>query len=255
MMTAAAQDRVALLLGLLVDGASQPLHERITEALEHALTLRLFPGQRLPSERQLAELLGVSRVTVRQSLDSLRERGWIDRSARGRAGGSRALPRAELPDREWQEMLDRADTDIADILAFRSIIEPQAARLAALSADETLVERLMASVAVMAANPDPEAFRRSDSEFHLAISEASGNRRLLRSVLVTRAELLGWRDLLPMPDYVGPNEREHREIATAIAARDPERAAMAMARHLETTRQSFWQEVLVYRRRHGGEVE
>lgn len=248
-------DRLAFRLQLLVGGPPQSLHERITEALEHSLTLRLFPDQRLPAERQLAELLGVSRITVRQSLETLRERGWIDHSRRGRSGGSRALPRAEMTDHDWQELLDRADTEIADILAFRSVIEPQAARLAAASGDEGLDQRLSASVAVMAAGPDLEAFRRSDSEFHFAISAAAGNRRLMRSIDITRAELLRWRDLLPMPDYVESNLAEHREIADAITAGDQEGAAAAMARHLETTRRGFWDEVLVYRRRHGREDE
>jgi len=239
---------VAALVELLVNDSTLPVHERITQALQDALTLRLFPGRRLPPERHLADLLGVSRVTVRQSLRSLRERGWIDRSARGRSGGSAVLPRSELSDREWYELLDRADVDIADNLTFRLIIEPPAARLAAARADATLGARLLASVEALAASQDAESFRASDSEFHLAIAEAAGNRRLLRSLLVSRAELYRWRDLLRMPYYPGRNEVEHREIAIAIAAGDAERAAVAMTQHLQQAQESFWQDVLTYRR-------
>jgi DNA-binding FadR family transcriptional regulator len=229
---------LASILPMLADGVPQPAHERIALALRRAITLRISPGDRLPSERQLAEWFGVSRVTVRLAFALLRDEGLIE-PGRSRRSGTASTPRqAAAPYLKAAVILDARD-DIADILAYRSLIEPTAARLAARFGDEQLVVRMQDAVEAMSHDPDPTTFRRADSSFHLAVAEASRNRRLLQAILVTRAELLRWRDLIPMPDDVAENLRDHGLIAEAISDGDEEAASTAMANHLERTLASF----------------
>jgi GntR family transcriptional regulator len=74
-----------------------PAHAQIESALEHAIERgRLSPGDRLPAERELAERYGVSRMTLRQALGALEQRGRLTRS-KGRYGGTYvAAPKLEL---------------------------------------------------------------------------------------------------------------------------------------------------------------
>lgn len=231
-------DELAGVLWVLAGGTPQPAHERIATALQRALTLRIFPEDRLPSERWLADAFGVSRITIRGALAFLREQGMV-RSGGSRRAGTVSNPRTTDAHGNPARLLEDAGRDIADILDFRSLVEPVAARLAARFADDELVTRLRLSVDGLRTSPDPTAFRRADSAFHLALARATRNQRLLEAVLVTRAELLAWRDLIPMPDDVAENLVEHERIADAVEARDEDRAAAEMLAHLRGTLTSF----------------
>ncbi len=229
---------LAGLLGMLAGGMPEPAHERIALALRRALTLRIFIDDRIPSERWLAEAFGVSRITVRQAIGLLRDAGMV-RSGGSRRAGTVSLPRTTSDPAAPAAILAGAAADIADIMEFRSVVEAAIARLAVARADGTLAARLHASVDALRAAPDPTEFRRADSEFHLALVQACGNRRLLGAVLVARADLLHWRDLLPMADDVAENLVDHARIEAAVAAGDGEAAAVAMVDHLQGTLASF----------------
>ena len=229
---------LAGLLGVLAGGPPEVARERIALALRRALTLRIFTDDRVPSERWLAEAFGVSRITVRQALGLLRDQGMV-RSGGSRRAGMVSLPRSTSDPSAPTALLAGAMRDIADIMVFRAVVESEIARLAATRADAALTGRLRASVAALEEAADPTAFRRADSEFHLALARACGNRRLMGAVLVARADLLRWRDLLPMPDDVAENLAEHGRIVTAIEAGDGDAAAAAMAEHLSGTLASF----------------
>ncbi len=233
------EDRdLAPILGMLAGGAPQPAHERVAVGLRRALTLRIFPEDRLPPERQLAEWFGVSRVTIRQALAILRDEGLVV-SAQSRRAGTLSLPRSMGTHTSSGQLLSNAHSDIVDILDFRSVIEPTVARLAARHVDDQLLVRLHESVEATRTTQDATSFRRADSEFHLALAQACRNRRLMEAVLVTRAQLLHWRDLLPMPDDVEENVVGHGRIAAAVGAGDEDGAGAAMAAHLRGTLASF----------------
>lgn len=231
-------DDLAQVLLMLAGGVPQPAQDRVATALRRSLTLRIFPEDRLPSERALAEAFGVSRITVRQAIGLLRDEGLVA-SGGSRRAGTLTMPRNTAEPGEAAQLRVAAVQDIGSILEFRSVIEPAVARLAARRADDDLVHRLQAAVEALGAAPDPTAFRRADSEFHLALAQACGNDRLMEAVLVARADLLHWRDLIPMEDDVAENRDEHARITAAIAARDEDAAAEAMLEHLRLTLASF----------------
>lgn len=234
---AGVQDPVERILLMLAGGPPQPAQDRVATALRRALTLRIFPDDRMPSERALADAFGVSRITVRQAIAILRDEGRV-LSGGSRRAGTVSTPREVPP---TSDELFRAEfrRDVADIIVFRQVVEPAVARLAAARADDALVARLRAATATLDHDPDPTAFRRADSEFHLALAEACGNDRLMEAVLVSRAELLRWRDLVPMPDDVHENRAEHTAITEAVAAHDGDSAARLMHEHLGLTLASF----------------
>jgi DNA-binding FadR family transcriptional regulator len=245
-----ADQRLARLLAVIEPGGLLSINEQIAEGLRRAITLGLFPDNRLPAERKLAQLLGVSRITVRQSLDRLKRDGFVT-THKGRAGGNYATPLSRRPESTWTTILDSAHRDIGEIQSFRSMLEPVAAQLAAERGTAEAGVRLRTAVQALATSTTPDEFRRADSDFHITVAEAAGNSRLLAAVVQARAELLVWRDLLPMPDDVELNAAEHNAIAEAIVAGNSAECYALMREHLESARQSFWREVERYRKVQG----
>jgi len=189
----------------------------------------LAPGGRLPSERELAARLGVSRDTVREAIKSLSDAGYLV-SRRGRYGGTflaERLPAVTGGD----DGVNRAEID--DALRLREILEVGAARMAA-EVSLTPAERdvLSARLAdVRAAHP--EDYRRLDSRLHLAIAEAAGSPSLVLLVAENRMRLNALLDRIPL---LGRNIRhsddQHDAIVHAILVGDPAAAGAAMLAHV-----------------------
>lgn len=229
----------ALLQALLGDGVG-PAGERVAEALRRAVILRVFPGERLPPERELARLFGVSRITLRQAIRNLREEGHV-RSRAGRGGGTYQVLRPAS--RAWQSRIERAWGELVEVLEFRVLVEPLAARLAARRTTGALVSTLRRSVEEMADSRRLEEFRHADSVFHVLIAEAAGNARLLQAIATARADFLMWRDRLPAPFRPGNNVEEHMRVLEALAVRDADAAEGAMRAHLESAKRDFRREM------------
>jgi GntR family transcriptional repressor for pyruvate dehydrogenase complex len=196
-------------------------------------TIRLgivAPGEALPPERDLASRFSVSRDTVREAIRELADAGYL-LSKRGRYGGtfvSDTLPMAEgspLP-------LDAAE--IEDVLGLREILELGAARAAAnrsLSAAEreTLWTRLGETAAAEAAD-----YRRLDSRLHLTIGELVGTPSLVSLLADNRTRVNELLDRIPLLSAnIAHSNQQHEAIVVAILTGDGERAATAMAEHLE----------------------
>jgi DNA-binding FadR family transcriptional regulator len=202
-------------------------------------TIRLgvvAPGGSLPSERELAVRLGVSRDTVREALRSLSEAGYVV-SRRGRYGGTFVadeLPRAAVPlprAADDSPVLDAADLE--EVLALREVLEVGAARLAAartLAAPERdLVWRALEDVATA----DPADYRRLDSRLHLVIAEVTGVRSLVTLVADNRMQVNRLLDEIPLLERnIAHSDEQHRTLVTAILAGQPDVAAAAAEEHL-----------------------
>src|SRR5881227_2040078 len=116
--------------------------ERLAQSIRLGV---LVGGDRLPPERELAETLGVSRVTLREAIGALRAAGLIE-SRRGRGGGTFVVsPRASRPRQGGRMKPTTAGLD--DMLDLRRIIEPGAAALAATrtltAADRATLQRFL----------------------------------------------------------------------------------------------------------------
>lgn len=221
---------------------------KVTQHLRKRIALGGFPtGARLPTERELAEALGVSRNTVREAIRSLSNDGIVE-TTRGRGGGTFVvdLHLSDLPDRA--DLANEFREFITQHMEYRMLIEPGAARLAAERGRESerrkLVDLLASEV------PDLATYHRVDTEFHLFIAETSGNSVLSEAIADARTELfIGGNILWVQSDWhsiygaeaplSGIFRQEHAAIAAAVMAGDGEASARFMLEHLQESADQF----------------
>ncbi|WP_262027411.1 FadR/GntR family transcriptional regulator [Microvirga sp. Mcv34] len=191
----------------------------------------LKAGQRLPSQRELAEQLGVSRPSVREALTVLETMGLL--TVRAGSGVFVANSNARSP--LWRYS-DRCTP--ADVYEARLGLEGYAARLAATRIDETAKERLKRCTDAMheaLKAGDVIGLAIKDTEFHDMIFELSGNPVLAAMYRPVR-EMLVESQRLPMTQFDRLNEtvREHDAILEGIASQNPETAENAMQNHIRS---------------------
>ena len=189
---------------------------------------------RLPPERELAGLLGVSRMTLRDALQALADAGYVT-SRRGRGGGT--FVRYRLPDGDAQAVARSMGETLTHALDYRRIIEPGAA---ALAASTPLVaaarDHLTTCLAEATDASDDAVRRRADSRFHLAIAGVTGNEPLIAAVADVQARISGLLELIPvLRSNITHSDAQHEEVVRAILANDGARAAAAMTEHCDAT--------------------
>jgi DNA-binding FadR family transcriptional regulator len=189
----------------------------------------LEPGARLPTERELAESLSVSRTSVREALHSLERRRLVDR----RPGRGTVVLAPDLRAQRLSDELDPQVRERADVAELRRLIEPQVAGLAAARATETDIVLLERTLAASHAGLSPEESLERDLEFHAQLAHASGN-PLLTSLCEVVA---GWSNDLRRRSHTTragrrSSVRWHRTILDAVTAHDADAAAAAMTEHL-----------------------
>jgi GntR family transcriptional regulator, transcriptional repressor for pyruvate dehydrogenase complex len=211
--------------------------ERIAERLVTAIALGEFvPGQRLPAERDLAVMLEVSRTTVREALQRLHAAGYVT-ARRGRGGGT-FVQTGQGADSE--EMIRRtllpAWAELTEVLDFRQLVEQLIARTAAARRDSADVAAIRAAVAAYAGAADRDASRLADAALHQAIAKAAHNSRLAElSTSIRREVSLGFDAEPYSPEVRQRALHQHPELAEAVIAGDPVRAASLAASHFSLT--------------------
>jgi DNA-binding FadR family transcriptional regulator len=226
-----ALDLLLLLRGSEPEGLGRA--DQVSYQIETAILMGILTeGDRLPTESALASELGISPITLRQSLAALRTKGLIETS-RGRSGGSVIRRQIELTDTQLRHKLrDTSTESLRDLGDLAAAISSMSARLAARRADPQNVEHLEDLAKRHREALDGRARRRMDSRFHVAISIASQSSRLTSAALQLEAELmtLWWGE----PGQAGhENElmEQHLAIVDAIRKRDGDAAANAAERH------------------------
>ncbi|NBM17526.1 FCD domain-containing protein [Streptomyces sp. GC420] len=211
------------------------------EALEQILQivrLGLVPaGERLPSERELAERMGISRVTLREVLRVLQDEGLVE-SRRGRYGGTFVRRRPGAPSDGAEEELRRRleKIDVEDVLRFREVLETGAAGLCAehpLSGEQR--ERLRAALTATGDAP-PAEYRRCDTLFHLTLAELSGSPTLATQYAAVRAAVNDLLDCIPLlVRNLEHSQQQHAALVAAVLEGDAERARAVMREHCAGT--------------------
>jgi GntR family transcriptional regulator, transcriptional repressor for pyruvate dehydrogenase complex len=211
--------------------------ERVAERFVTAIALGEFSsGQRLPTERELAGMLEVSRTTVREAIQRLQASGYV-RTRRGRGGGT--FVAADLgPDSD--EMIRRtlvpAWQDLSELLEFRLLIEKLIARTAAERCDDSDVVAIRRAVDAYARAGNRRASQLADHALHQAIAAATHNRHLVELSARTRREVsLGFDAEPHSPELRNRAMREHPALAEAVIAASPDRAAQLAAEHFSLT--------------------
>jgi len=187
-------------------------------------------GERIPTERVLAERFGVSRTCVREALGALKLSGVIQ----GRPGAGTYLAKASPGGIDRSDLLLVEEGSPFEILESRKIIEPAIASLAARKATTADVARLadaMESLRVSA--EDEESLTEADRQFHMCMAEATHNRILIR----TLGQILDLmqRIYYPAVGIVGPHDGyydTHNEVFRNVQERNSKGAERAMRAHL-----------------------
>jgi DNA-binding FadR family transcriptional regulator len=209
------------------------------ETVERLLTVIklgvVATGDRFPAERELAGLLGVSRITLREAIRALQQAGYVE-SRRGRFGGTFVTYTRPAPDPvEVRRIALEDSAQLADALAFRMVLETGAAQLLAASGGDRGREILLERLALVN-RASPEDYRRLDTLFHLAISELTGSTLLAAACADARMRLNDLLNAIPVLRHnIVHTADQHTAIVDAILAGDPERARGAVAEHLDGT--------------------
>lgn len=222
---------------------SQPrrhrLSDSITEQIERLIVQgELIPGDALPSERDLAKQLGVSRPSLREALLLLESRGLVQ----ARRGGGFDVTDVTGPTitDPLVHLLQRHPETIDDVLELRHGLECVAAYFAAIRATDADAKRLKEMSATMKrrrAERDPLEDADLDADFHMAIAEASHNVALvhvMRGIFnLMRSNMMRSREVLyRQAGNVLLLDEQHAAIVRAIIARDHDAARAAANLHL-----------------------
>jgi DNA-binding FadR family transcriptional regulator len=209
------------------------------ETVERLLTVIklgvVAPGDRFPAERELAGLLGVSRITLREAIRALQQAGYVE-PRRGRFGGTFVTYTRPAPDPVEVRRIALEDAGrLADALTFRMAVETGAAQLLAQSGGDRGREVLLARLAGVN-EAGPEDYRRLDTLFHLAIAELTGSSLLAAACADARMRLNDLLNAIPVLQHnIDHTADQHAAIVEAILAGDAERARCAVAEHLDGT--------------------
>jgi DNA-binding FadR family transcriptional regulator len=204
-----------------------------------AQTIRLGmlgEGDQLPPERELAERLQVSRVTLREAIAALRDAGFL-RTRRGRAGGTFVVYQdTGAQSGDAVAMAKEMGDELHDALDFRRVVEPGAAALAA-TRTLSAVDRAQLTACLAAAADHAAPTRRvADSRLHLAIAAASGSAMLAEAV--TQVQVVVDKLLAAIPVIernLAHSDAQHKRIVEAILGGDPKSARAAMEEHCDGT--------------------
>jgi len=224
--------------------ATQRLYEQVAGQVTDLVARGEFkPGDRLPPERDLAKLLGVSRPTVREAMIALEIAGLVDvrvgagvfvtdKAKNGTHGSANG------------RLFEGAGSSPLELIAARRTIEPEVAALAAKLATPAEIAAIAETIAMISAAQDTPEHRAADHLFHVRVGLASHNAVL--TAIVDEC----WADMYsPMFERMGaitgliasrcsPHQRdktniEHGDVYRAIAVHDQDAARAAMDRHLE----------------------
>ncbi|MCT4559138.1 MAG: FCD domain-containing protein [Pelagimonas sp.] len=208
----------------------------------------LRPGERLPSERELSDRLGVSRPSLREAIADLQDRGLLT----SRAGAGVFV--TEVLGSAFSEALitlfSRHDEAVFDYLSFRRDMEGLAAYRAALYGTETdlrVIDELFQKMVAVHGKRNPTEESQLDADFHLAIIEASHNvimLHMMRSMYQLLREGVFYNRQIMFKQRTTRDSLldQHRAINDALQARDAEAAQAAVERHLTYVEEALFRD-------------
>jgi DNA-binding GntR family transcriptional regulator len=203
---------------------SVPLRDRVYEALEELIIYgSLAPGQHLV-EADIAKMLGVSRIPVREGLQLLARDGWVD--LRPRQGAFVHQP----------EM-----SEVDDVFSVRTLLEVESTRLATSKATVHATQDLRVILrrgSDALARADEKELVMLNSQFHASISRM-GDNQVLAELIARLDKRIRWYFAPVVRTRGSSSWKEHLDIVEAIEARDPRRASEAMQKHAEATRSAY----------------
>ena len=197
---------------------------------QYIAKLGLASGDRLPSERELARSLGVSRNSLREVMKQLQAQGLVDiRHGAGTFLVASPAAFSQALHRHLASQRGRIDA----LFELRLAIEPGIAALAARKATDRHIQALEEAIAAQAAEEDPRRWGMRDQTVHLALAKATSNPLVEKLFGLLGTSLAETREEgLQSHERLTASVAGHRQILHAVAAHDPAAAALAMEAHI-----------------------
>jgi len=207
------------------------VYEEVAKQLERLILKKLQPGDKLPAERELAEMFGVSRSSIRDAIRSLELVGLVE----PRQGAGTVVREVSAESLVNPLTIVLARQQISELLDFRKMLEPP---LAARAATHASVEDITEMEEILRRQDDKlrrrELAIEEDSEFHYNVAMASDNSVVLKVLDVLMDLLRETRErALQVEGRPQKSLAGHRRILMAIKRRDPAAAEDAMRRHIQ----------------------
>ncbi len=217
--------------------------QRISEAVLQQMKSMIArgewkPGDKIPAEPVLAEMFGVSRLSVRDALQQLTSMGIVERK-QGRGTFVRSFDGSQLVN-EMLPMLMLDDTEMETMFEFRGMLECESSRLAALRASDEAIAGLRAlNDQLDQLEMDPQREAECDYAFHLTIVKATGNKLLIQLYTLLREIIIN--SLITVKTKIGskPGLQYHRLLVEAIAAHDQQAARDIMWKHMNSSLKAY----------------
>lgn len=207
---------------------------------QRILAGQVHVGDQLPSERELARRLEVSRPAVREALRTLQGMGVV-RSSVG-AGGTGGTTVIALPARALVRFLRLhvalANFPLDDVLEVRIALERLSVRLAARNARARDLARMRDALTLLSASVrDRPRYNDADTAFHVVIAEAAGNRLAADTTVAIRESMRrplldAFRDVAGWDELVARLQADHQALYEAVAAGQADRAERLVEDHI-----------------------
>jgi GntR family transcriptional regulator, transcriptional repressor for pyruvate dehydrogenase complex len=207
--------------------------QEVARRIEKLIAEELKPGDKVPPERQLAEMFNVSRSSIRDGIHTLEIAGLLER----RQGAGTVVREVSISTvaNPLSSVLVGKRQLVSELLDVRKMLEPGLAARAAANAtvdDLGEMEEILRRQREKVARGEPTIDE--DSEFHYAIALAANNSVILKVLDVLMDLLRDTRERsLQVEGRLQKSFAGHRQILSALKRRDPEAAEKAMRRHLQ----------------------
>lgn len=216
---------------------TKKIYEEIVDQIKDMISAGTFkPGDRLPSERDMSALLGVSRASVREAVTALQAMGILE--VKPGEGTFVAYTQNNDTIEPLAMVLAMENNPLPQLMEVRRILEGEAAALAAVRATEGNLHHMVGVMRDMKETVERrEQGVQFDLQFHFAIAEATHNRVLERIIktldnMMHETFLANRQDMYSMPGKAMRILYEHQLILDAIMQREPEKAREGMLNHL-----------------------
>jgi GntR family transcriptional repressor for pyruvate dehydrogenase complex len=225
-------------------GSYKSLAQKVTDELQRLmLTGKLKEGEKLPSERELCELFGVSRTVVREAIRILQTKGLLE--VRPGIGSIVRSPSSsqviEGLSLLIQSKANGADISLEAVCEVRSLLEVEIAKMAAERATHEDIQEIQKIVDDLETQVNlPAKFYERAVDFHRSLALATHNPLLVILFDAIQELVLGMRQTL-VPEPIAPQAalRSFRHILEQVRTRNAEGAAQAIEQHLYQIRQKF----------------
>jgi GntR family transcriptional repressor for pyruvate dehydrogenase complex len=209
----------------------------VEQILKQIRNQGLPPGSKLPAQRELAVMLGVGRSSIREAINNLVARGYLE-PIQGK--GTFIKEAMQSPERQFEKLSIAArKSSLFDLMEARTVLECKTASLAATRADTEDIQKLKEIFGTLAGATDHDSydvFLKADQAFHFALAEATSN-KIICEMTKFVLQLLTEHHGKLKADLLSHTYREKSvdslgEVLKAILAHNPAAAASWMGKHL-----------------------